>query len=185
MGPQVGHQVAAQGLHVQNVVLHRAGVGQVQAHALVLKLGPEDAGGVQQFQVLVDGHPLLGPGNAGAVLGLGGFPACHLIDKGGLAHVGDAQDHYPDHPARLSFFRIGPELVREQLPHSGGKPGGALSPLGIGLQHSISLGPEIGGPAVGGGAVRLVRPVQNHQPGLPRRQFVHVRIPAGDGDPGI
>ena len=111
IGAKVGHEMAGQCFNIQNIVFHRAGEGKVQSYALVLELGPEDAGGIQQLKAAVDGHPLLGAGDAGTVLRLGGLAAGHLIDKGGFAHVGNAQDHHPDHTAHLPLFGVGLELL--------------------------------------------------------------------------
>ena len=92
------------------------------------------------------------------------------------------QHHDPHGAARLAPLGPGGQLVPQQLPDSGGKLGGACAALGIGLQHSIALFPEIRRPAAGLAGVRLVHPVQHHQAGLPRRQFVHIRVPAGQGN---
>ena len=185
MRPQIGHQVAAQGLHIQNIVLYCPGIGQVHAHALVVELGPEDAGGVQQLQVPVNGHPLLGAGDAGPVLGLGGLAARHLVDKGGFTHIGDAQDHDPHYPAGHAPLRVGAELVRQQFPDGPGEFRRAHAAFGVGFQHRVALGPEVLRPAFGPLRVRLVHPVQHHHPGLSRRQFIHIRVPAGNRDAGV
>ena len=177
--------MAAQGLRIQNVVFYRAGIGQVQTHALVLELGPQDTRRVQQLQPTVDRHPLLAAGNAGAVLCLGGLAARHLIDEGGLAHVGDAQDHHPDHPARHALFGIGLQLVRQQFPDGSGKLRRSLAAPGVGFQDGIALGPEIRRPLLRGFRVCLVHAVQHHKTGLPRRQLVHVRVSAGHRDAGV
>ena len=106
----------------------------------------------------------------------------HLVDKGGFAHVGDAQHHDPHGAAHLAPIGPGRQLVPQQLPDGGGKLGGACTALGIGLQDGIALSPEIRRPAAGLAGVCLVYPVQHHQAGLPRRQFVHIRVPAGQGN---
>ena len=185
MGPQIGHQVAAQGLHIQNIVLHRPGIGQVHAHALVIKFRPENTGGVQKLQIPINRHPLLGAGNAGAILGFGSLAARHLIDKGGLAHVGNTQDHDPHHPAGHTPLRVGAELVRQQLPDGPGEFRRAPAAFGVGFQHRVALGPKVLRPAFGPLRVRLVHPVQHHHPGLSRRQFIHIRVPAGNRDAGV
>ena len=185
MDPQIGHQVAAQCFHIQNIVLHRPGVGKVHAHALVIKFRPENTGGVQKLQIPINRHPLLGAGNAGAILGFGGLAARHLIDKGGFSHIGDPQNHHPHYPAGHALFRIGPQLVCQQLPDGSGKFRRPHAVFCVGFQHGIAFAAEIVCPALRPLRIRLIHPVQHHHPGLPRRQLVHIRVPAGNRNPGV
>ena len=185
MGGQVVHQVAGQLLDVQNIVLHRTRKGKTLADFRIVKFRPEDAGGVQQLQGGVHGHPLLGAGNAGAILGLGGLALGHLVDEGGLAHVGDAQHHDADHAAHLTLGGVGLQLITEQLTDGGGEFLRAHAALGVGLQHGPALGAEILRPAAGLGGVGLVGTVEDDEAWLARRQVVHVRVAGGQGDAGV
>ena len=160
-------QMACQGLHVHDGVPDRAGKGQMQPDGLILKLGPQNSGGIQQFQPLVHRDPLLSPGNAGPVPGLGGFLLGHLVDKGGLAHIGNAHHHGPDRPAHLALLLPPGDLLFQCRPHHGGKLLDPRAAAGVTLQDRDSLGPKVRPPDLAGGRVRLVGPVENDHPGLP------------------
>ena len=185
MGGQILHQIAGQLLDVQHVVLDSACKGQSLANLRIVELWPQDTGGVQQLQRSVHRYPLLGAGDAGAILGLGGLALGHLVDERGFPHVGDAQHHHPDGAAHLPLFGVGSQLVPQQLPDGGGKSLRTRAALGVGLQHRIALRPEGRRPFLCLGGVGLIHPVQYDHPGLPRRQLVHVRIAAGLGDAGV
>ena len=176
--------MAAQRLHIQNIILHRAGESQIQSHALVLKFGPENSRRIQKLHLLIQAHPLLGAGNAGPVLCPGGLPSCDLIDKGGFSHVRNSQNHHPQHPV-LALLRVSPELLRQQLPDSRRELLGSRPGSGVGFQHREALFPEIRRPLPGARRIRLIHAVQHDQPGLARRQRVHIRIPAGHRNPGV
>ena len=185
MLPQIFHQIAGQLLDIHDIILNSSCKGKTLADLYVIELGPQDAGGVQQLQRAIHRHPLLGAGHAGAILRLGGLAVGHLIDKGGFAHVGDAQHHHADGAAHLPLFGIGRQLVLQKLTDGGGKLRRACAALGVGLQHRIALSPEIGGPALCLLGVGLIHAVQYHHAWLSRRHFVHVRVAAGQGDTGV
>ena len=185
MPPQILHEIAGQFLNIHHVILDSSCKGQTLADLHIIELRPQNAGRVQQFQRPIHRHPLLGAGHAGAILRLGGLAVGHLIDKGGFAHVGNAQHHHPDSAAHLSFFSVGGQLVLQKLADGGGKLRRAHAALGVGLQHRVAFSPEIGGPALRLSGVSLIHAVQHHQPGLARRHFVHVGIAAGQRDTGI
>ena len=109
----------------------------------------------------------------------------HLIDKGGLAHIGDTQDHDTDHLAYLALGRGGGQLIPQQLADGGGKFLGTHAVFGVGLQHGAALGAEILGPAAGLGRVGLVGTVEDDEPGLAGGQLVHVRVAGGHRDAGV
>ena len=185
MAAQILHQIAGQLLDVHDVILDGAGKRKTLTDLHVIKLRPQDAGGIQQLQRAVHRNPLLAAGHTGAVLRLGGLSVGHLVDEGGLAHVGNTQHHHPDGAAYLTLFGIGGQLVAEQLPHGSGKLRRTHAAFGIGLQHRIALSPEIGGPALCLPGIGLIHPVEHHQTGLSRRHLIHIRIPAGQRDPGV
>ena len=185
MLPQIFHQIAGQLLDIHHVILDGARKGQPLANLHVVELGPQDTGGIQQLQRPIHRHPLLGAGHAGAILRLGGLAVGHLIDKGGFAHVGDTQHHHANGAAHLALFGISGQLVLQKLTDGGGKLLRAHAALGVGLQHRIALSPEIGGPALRLLGVGLIHAVQHHHTGLSRRHLIHVRVAAGQGDPGV
>lgn len=80
MLPQHLHQPCRQGLRVQDIIFHRAGIGQADAHLRILKLGPENAGRIQQQKAAVHRHPLLASRDAGAVFRLSALPAGNLVN---------------------------------------------------------------------------------------------------------
>ena len=177
--------MAAQGLHVHDVVLHRPGKGQVHADGLVIKLGPQDARGVQQVQGLVHIYPLLAPGDTGPVPRLGGLLPGYLVDEGGLAHVGHPHHHGPHRTAHLALLPPFGDLILQHVLNHGGKLVHAASRFGVRLQHSVALTAEKGGPLFVPGGVGLVGPVEDDEPGLAGADAVDVRVPAGHGDAGI
>ncbi len=177
--------MTAKGLHVHNFVLHRPSKGQIHAGGLVLELGPEDAGGIQQVQPLVHVDPLLAPGDAGAVAGLGRLLFSHLVDKGGLAHVGHPHHHSPDRTAHLALLPPFGNLVPEHPLDHGGKLIDPPAGTGVGLQHGVALAPEAGPPGPVLGGVGLIRPVEDNQAGLAGADGVNVRVAAGGRDAGV
>ena len=185
MGAQKGHQAAGQLLAVQNLVSHSACKGQMHASGLVLKFGPENAGGVQQVQALVDVHPLLATGDAGAVPRLGRFAAGHLVDEGGFAHVGHPHHHHPHGTAHLALGSPGLNLLPQGLLDHIGKLVDALAALGVGLQHRIALLTKPGHPLGGDLGVCLIGPVEDDHAGAVPHHGVNVRVAAGDGNAGI
>ncbi len=146
IGGQQLHEMHGKGFDIHHIILHRAGIAELQAHLRVLKLGPQDTGGVQQLQAPFHRDPLLSAGDAGPVLRLGGFSARHLIDKGGFSHVGDAHHHHPDGSADLALFLIPADLLLEQLLDLGGKLIGALPVFAVRFQHHHALCTEPGRP---------------------------------------
>ena len=104
MLPKIGHQMTAQGLHIHDFVFDSACKGKYHASVRVLKFRPQDARCVQQIQGTVHVDPLLAPGNAGAVPRLSRLLPGHLIDKGGLSHVGDSHHHGPHRTAYLALL---------------------------------------------------------------------------------
>ena len=175
MLPEVLHQVAGELLNIQHIVLHSACKGKTLANLRVVKSRPEDAGCVEQLERRVHGHPLLRAGDAGAVLGAGGLALGDLIDKGGLAHVRDAEHHHAHDAADLPLRGVGGEFIAQQLAHSRGelrRPGAAL---GIGLEHGAAAFAEIRRPALRLARVGLVDAIEHDQAGLVRRHLVDVR----------
>ena len=177
--------MASQCLHIHDVVLHRTGECQAHPGLHVLKLGPQNPRCIQQFQPPVHCHPLLSPGNTRAVAGFGRLLPSHLVDEGGLAHIGNTNHHSPHRTAHQTLFLPSGDLVLQHLLHHAGElihPGACFR---IGLQHRPALLPEPRPPGPVSGRVGLVRPVEHHQPGLARRDGVDVRVPAGHRDPGV
>ena len=58
------NEVTGQGLQIHDFVLYSASKGQMDAGSLVLKLGPEDAWGIQKLQPGIHTYPLFAPGDA-------------------------------------------------------------------------------------------------------------------------
>ena len=177
--------MAGQGLHVHDGVPHGPGEGQVQTDRLILKLGPQNTGGIQQLQTLIHGDPLLAAGHAGAVAGLGRLFLGDFIDEGGLAHVGDTHDHGPHRAAHLALFFPPGDLFLQRPAHDGGELLHPCPAAGVALQHRDALAAEAGSPLLAGGGVGLVGPVEDDHARLAAHQVVDVRVPAGDGDAGV
>ena len=182
---EIFHQQRGKLLQVHDIVLDCACEGQMETHGGIVKLRPQDTGGIQKFQCAVNGHPLLCTGDAGTILGLSGLAVGNLIDKGGLAHVGDTQHHDTDGAANLPLFGIGGQLILQQFTHNSGKLVGACAALGVGFENSVTFSPEIGAPALCLLGIGLIHAVENDQAGFPCRHLVHIGVAAGDGDAGI
>ncbi|SBW04766.1 hypothetical protein KL86CLO1_11947 [uncultured Eubacteriales bacterium] len=179
------HQVAAQCLRVHDIVLHRAGKGQVKAGLWILKLRPEDTGSIQQIEGRVHCHPLFATGHAGLVPRLSGLAPRDLIDKGGLAHVGDAYHHGTHRAAHLTLGAPLLDLLLQGELDNGRELVHSPALLRIGFHHRPAFAFKPLAPDPVSGGVGLVSPVEDDKAGLVPHQAVNIRVAAGNGYPGI
>ena len=177
--------MTGQGLQIHDFVLYSASKGQMDAGSLVLKLGPEDAWGIQKLQPGIHTYPLFAPGDARPVARLGGLPLGHLVDEGGLSHVGDPHHHGPHGAAHQPLGLPLLQLLLQRLPDDGGELANSLAVSGVGLQHRPALSAEPVSPYPVHGRIGLIRPVEYDQAGFLPHQFVNIRVTAGDRDAGV
>ena len=178
-------QMACQGLHVHDGVPDRAGKGQMQPDGLILKLGPQNSGGIQQFQPLVHRDPLLSPVTPGRSPALADFFLATLLIKVDLptlgmpttmARTGRPTWPFSFHLAICSFSAA--RITGENC----------LTPAPLRASHSKTeipwarkYAPQTLLAAGSAWSARLRMTTR----GFPPHQLVQVRVPAGNGNPGV
>ena len=177
--------MTGQGLPVHDLVLHSTGKGQVHTGGLVFKLWPQDTGRIQQVQAGVHIDPLLATGDAGLVARLGGLFLCHLVDKGGFAHVGHPHHHGPHRAAHQALGLPLLYLILQGGLDGGGKLIDSFPVPGVGLHDPPAFLTEPLPPHLIHSGVGLIRPVEDDEPGLLPHNLVDIRVAAGDGDAGV
>ena len=175
LGEQL-HQLAAERLHIQNIVLDRACARQQDAHALIVELGPQDARRVEQVDAALHAEPLAAARHARLVRRLGGLAAEDAIDKGGFAHVRDADHHHAHRLAHKAFFVPLGDLIRQQRAHCVCERLRACAGAAVGLDDRHALTAEVFCPLRGLFRVRQIDAVEDHQPRLARGDLVHIRV---------
>ena len=163
------------------------GAGESQHHAglLVVDPGPQHTRGVHQLNAVLQGKPLLLPGDAGPVFRHSGSAPQHPVDEGGFAHIGDTAGHHPDAAACQALLLVPGQPIRHHLADLWGQLLIAAAVFAVQRQHRQALSLEPLFPLLGFVRVCLVRPVQDDQPFFLPGQGSQVRVAGGCGDPGV
>ena len=191
-GQQVGivageavEQPYRQRLDIEDVVLDGAGEGEMLGDRLIVKFRPEDTRHVEQVDAIGEAHPLLAAGDARPVLHLGPLAAGHPVDKGGLAGIGDADDHHPDgapaHPLGAQPFDLfGKDRADEVLILAE-----SLAAAAVGREAEGSFRLVVGKPQAGSRLIGRVAFVEQQDPRFAMGQPRDLGIAAGIGDAGV
>ena len=182
---QITQKPQSQLLAVQDLVPDGADQGQAHADGLIVELGPQDAGGIQELYAAAQPDPLLAPRDAGLVACLGTGPARKGIDKGRFTDVGDPGDHGPEGPADDPARLVAGDLLPAGLLHIPAHDLPRLLLAGIGRHCQKAPLPEKVQIGLCPRRIRQVRLAQQDHAALPAAEGIDVRIAAAHGDPRI
>ena len=170
------HQLAAERLHIQDIVLDRARTGQQDAHALVVELGPQDARRVQQVDTAVHAEPLAAARHTRFVRRFGRLAPNDAVNEGGLSHVRNADHHHAHRLTHKALFVPLGDFIRQQRAHRVRKRLCACARAAVGLNDRHPLRTEMLRPCRGHLRVGQIDAVEDHQPRLACGDLIHVRI---------
>ena len=178
-------QAYSKKLCVHDVALYRAGEGEVLADGPVVELRPQHARGVEHLEALADCEPLVASGDTGAVGGYSlGFPG-DAVDEGGLAHVGDTDDHHTHGGVCHALSLVALDARSEQLGEHGDKAVDSPAALAVDRDGADVLLRQIRDPSVGSARISHVALVEQDDARLAVGEAGYIRVARGYRDASV